>query len=50
METIPEDLADIVETGDYDDQEYEGYMGNVSPSTVCHIRTLNKDTVGGWFS
>ncbi|GJE87373.1 hypothetical protein PsYK624_034560 [Phanerochaete sordida] len=27
-ETIPADLARTVEEGDYDDQEYEGYMGN----------------------
>lgn len=29
-ETFPEDLAGIVEDGPVDDEEYEGYMGNVS--------------------
>ncbi|GBE89811.1 hypothetical protein SCP_1701360 [Sparassis crispa] len=27
-ETIPANLADILQAGDYDDQEYEGYLGN----------------------
>ena len=29
-ETIPEDLQEIVTDGTIDDQQYEGYMGNVS--------------------
>jgi hypothetical protein len=30
MEAIPSGFIDDLENGDYDDQEYEGYMGNVS--------------------
>jgi hypothetical protein len=33
VETIPP-LSDFFEEGDYDDQEYEGYMGNVSTSSL----------------
>ena len=29
-ETIPTDLTEVVESGECDEQEYEGYMGNVS--------------------
>ena len=29
-EVIPDELVDEITSGDYDDQEYEGYMGNVS--------------------
>jgi hypothetical protein len=29
-EAIPSGFIDDLENGDYDDQEYEGYMGNVS--------------------
>lgn len=34
VETIPADLQSSIENGDYDDQEYEGYMGNVSYKPV----------------
>ena len=29
-ECIPQELSEAVEEGDHDDEEYEGYMGNVS--------------------
>lgn len=31
-DTIPRDLVESLESGDYDDQQYEGYQGNVSPT------------------
>ena len=29
-EAIPSDLTELVEEGDYESQEFTGYMGNVS--------------------
>ena len=36
-ETIPANFNDYFEGEDWDDQEYEGYQGNVSAQSVPHI-------------
>lgn len=40
IETIPADLAESMDDGDYDDQEYEGYMGNVSRQSYESAQVL----------
>ncbi len=36
--TIPNDLEDTVTSGDHDEQEYEGYMGNVSCAWIIEYQ------------
>lgn len=45
-ETIPLDLSRELEEGEYDDQEYEGYMGNVSCAHHITSSLLTKNVKG----
>jgi hypothetical protein len=49
-ELIPQNLAEVVEEDDPDDEEYEGYQGNVSQSAQLQNMHMINETLVRWVS
>ncbi len=45
MDVIPNEVAEEITNGDYDDQSYEGYMGNVRPFPMLVLQCNDPNSV-----